>query len=86
MLNWLPSLPMLIGCCLFMSLTLTIGMLIDYATYRSYHRSQSAAALDEIERANGNLVRVVGWLAVYLAAVAHFYERCRRVGSDRIRC
>jgi hypothetical protein len=69
MLHFLLSLPVLLGCLIFMALSTAIGLAIRSATHRWFVTHQDEAAMAEIKDATSNLFRVVGWLFTLLLSL-----------------
>ncbi len=66
MMEALVALPKLLGCLVFMAFTIALGLAVYFATSRLHTRHQSVEAVEEIEKATGNLMRVMGWLFTLL--------------------
>ncbi|MDJ0847295.1 MAG: DUF4239 domain-containing protein [Myxococcota bacterium] len=62
MIDFLLSLPLVLGCLLFTLLTSAAGFVVYLATFRIHDRRETPEVLHAMEGATGNLLRVVGWL------------------------
>ena len=60
------SLPILLGCLVFMALTTAAGLAVYYLTSRQHAERHSDGTMEEVKEATNNLTRVVGWLLTLL--------------------
>jgi len=69
MIKTILSLPTYLVCTVFMGLTTAVGLAVRSVTYRGFVRRQTDDAMVDIEKATGNLFRVVGWLFALLLSL-----------------